>query len=79
MNLVAKLGHGIMCFCDYDVLDVDCNIVEVMILTFKLCESMMFSNLFHKTALCVLLEDKQKGKSGGVDRPWILPTFSHGL
>ncbi|WZZ69759.1 hypothetical protein YC2023_081129 [Brassica napus] len=25
----------------------------------------------------VLLEDKQKGKSGGVDRPRILPTFSH--
>ena len=27
----------------------------------------------------VLLEDKQNGKSGGVDRPWILPSFCHGL
>ena len=27
----------------------------------------------------VLLEDKQKGKPEGVDRQWILPTFSHGL
>ena len=27
----------------------------------------------------VLLEEKQKSKSGGVDRPRILPTFSHGL
>ncbi|KAF3510296.1 hypothetical protein F2Q69_00010003 [Brassica cretica] len=39
-----------------------------MILSFKSCETPS-----------VLLEDKKKGKSGGVDRPWILPTFSHGL
>ena len=58
---------------------MDCNIVEVMILSFKSCESLLFSNLFQKDYLFVLLEDKQKGKSGGVDRPWILSTFSHGL
>ena len=58
---------------------MDCNIAEVMILSFKSCESLLFSNLFQRDCLFVLLEDKQKGKSGGVDRPWILPTFSHGL
>ena len=58
---------------------MDCNIVEVMILSFKSCESLLFSNLFQRDCLLVLLEDKQKGKSGGVDRPWILPIFSHGL
>ena len=79
MNLVAKLGYGIMCFCEYDFLDVDCNIPEVMILSFKFCESLLFTNLFHIDCPFVLLEDKQKGKSGGVDRPWILPTMSHGL
>ena len=45
MNLVAKLGYGIKCFCDYDFLDMDCNIVEVMILRFKSCEFLMFTNL----------------------------------
>ena len=58
---------------------MDCNIVEVMILSLKLCESLLFSNFFQRDCMYVLLEDKQKGKSGGVDRPWILPTFSHGL
>ena len=79
MNLVAKLGYGIMCFCDYNFLDVDCNIIEVMILSFKSCKSLLFSNLFQRDCPFVLLEDKQKGKSGGVDRPWILLTFNHGL
>ena len=60
-----------MCFCDYDFLDVDCNIVEVMILSLKLCESLLFSNFFQRDCLFVLLEDKQKGKSWRVDRPWI--------
>ena len=58
---------------------MDCTIVEVMILSFKSCESLLFSNLFQRDYLFVLLEDKQKGKSGGIDRPWILPTFIHGL
>ena len=71
MNLVAKLGYCIMCFCDWDFLDVDCNIEEMMILSFKSCESLLFSNLFQRDCLFVLLEDKQKRKSGGVDRPWI--------
>ena len=71
MNFVAKLGYGIMCFCDYDFLDVDCNIVEVMILSFKSRESLLFSNFFQRDYMFVLLEDKQKGKSGRVDRPWI--------
>ena len=71
MNLVAKLEYGKMYFCDYDFLDVDCNIVEVMILSLKLCGSLLFSNLFLRDCMLVLLEDKQKGKSGGVDRPWI--------
>ena len=38
-----------------------------------------FQTSFRETALCVLLEDKQKGNSEEVDRPWILPTFSPGL
>ena len=58
---------------------MDCNIAEVMILSFKSCESLLFSNLFQRDCPSVLLEDKQKGKFGRVDRPWILPTFSHGL
>ena len=62
--MVAKLGYGIMCFCDYDFLDVDCNIVEVMILSFKSCESLLFSNFFQRGCPYVLLKDKQKGKSG---------------
>ena len=58
---------------------MDCNIADVMILSFKSCESLLFSNLFQRDCPFVLLEDKQKGKSGRVDRPWIVPTFSHGL
>ena len=50
---------------------MDCNIAEVMILSFKSCESLLFSNLFQRDYLFVLLEDKQKGKSEGVDRPWM--------
>ncbi|KAF3578159.1 hypothetical protein DY000_02031388 [Brassica cretica] len=42
-----------------DFLDVDCNIVEVMILSFKSCESLVFSNLFQRDCPSVLLEDKQ--------------------
>ena len=40
-----------MCFCDYDFLDVDYNIVEVMILSFKLCEFLLFSNLFQRVLI----------------------------
>ncbi|KAF3517269.1 hypothetical protein DY000_02060463 [Brassica cretica] len=42
-----------------DFLDVDCNIVEVMILSFKSCESLLFSNFFQRDCPSVLLEDKQ--------------------
>ena len=58
---------------------MDCNIVEVIILSFKSCESLLFSYLFQRDYPFVLPEDKQKGKSGGVDRPWILLILSHGL
>uniref|UniRef100_A0A0D3CSV0 Uncharacterized protein n=1 Tax=Brassica oleracea var. oleracea TaxID=109376 RepID=A0A0D3CSV0_BRAOL len=44
-----------------DFLDVDCNILEVMILNFKSCEPLLFSNLFQRDCSFVLLEDKQKG------------------
>ena len=43
---------------------MDCNIVEVMLLSFKSCESLLFSNHFQRDRMFVLLEDKQKGKSG---------------
>ena len=42
---------------------MDCNIVEVKILKFKSCESLLFSNLFQRDYLFVLLENKQNGKS----------------
>ncbi|WZZ59442.1 hypothetical protein YC2023_059549 [Brassica napus] len=42
-----------------DFLDVDCNIAEVMILSFKSCESILFSNLIQRDCPSVLLEDKQ--------------------
>ena len=42
---------------------MDCNIVEVMILSFKACDFLPFSNLFQRECLLVLLEDKQKDKS----------------
>ena len=58
---------------------MDCNIAEVMILSFKSCESLLFSNLFQRDCPSVLLEDTQNGKSVGVDRPWLIPTFRHGL
>ena len=35
---------------------MDCNIVEVMILSFKSCESLLFSNLFQRDCMFVLLE-----------------------
>ena len=38
---------------------------------FKILSSQIFSNLFQRDCLYVLLEDKQKGKFGGVDIPWI--------
>ncbi|KAF3489028.1 hypothetical protein F2Q69_00055692 [Brassica cretica] len=44
---------------EQDFLDVDCNITEVMILSFKSCESLLFSNLFQRDYPSVLLEDKQ--------------------
>ena len=43
---------------------MDGNIVEVMILSLKLCETLLFSNFFQRDCMFVLLEDKQKGKSG---------------
>ncbi|KAF2611763.1 hypothetical protein F2Q70_00010776 [Brassica cretica] len=42
-----------------DFLDVDCNIAEVMILSFKSCEFLLFLNLFQRDCPSVLLEDKQ--------------------
>ena len=42
-----------------------CSIAEVKVGSLKLCESLLFSNLFHIFIL-VLLEDKQNGKSRGV-------------
>jgi len=42
---------------------VDCNIAEVMILNFKSCESLLFSNLFQRDYMSVFLEDKQNFKS----------------
>ena len=55
-----------------------CNIAEVKVVILKLCESVLFSNLFHRFIL-VLLEDEQKVKSGGVDIPWILSHLDHGI
>ena len=55
-----------------------CNIAELKVASSKLCESLLFSNFFHRFIL-VLLEDKQKGKLVGVDIPWILHVFSHGI
>ena len=52
-------------------LDVVCEILEVMISMFYIYKSLLLSNLFQRECLFVLLEDKQKGKSGGVDIPWI--------
>uniref|UniRef100_A0A0D3BUH2 D-fructose-1,6-bisphosphate 1-phosphohydrolase n=3 Tax=Brassica TaxID=3705 RepID=A0A0D3BUH2_BRAOL len=40
-------------------------------------ESLLFPTLFQRDCPFVLLEDKQKDKSGGVDIPWISPIFSH--
>ncbi|KAG5378180.1 hypothetical protein IGI04_026022 [Brassica rapa subsp. trilocularis] len=45
---------------EIDFLDVDCNIVEVMILSFKSCE-LLFSKPLSERLPSVLLEDKQKG------------------
>ena len=50
-------------------LDVVCEIVEVMISMFDIYMSLLFSNLFQRGCLFVLIEDKQKDKSGGVDIP----------
>ena len=60
-------------------MDVVCNIIEVMILSLKLCESLLFSNISQRDYPSVLLEDKQKCKSKGVDMSWNLPTFNHDL
>ena len=38
-----------------------------------------FKNTFQRDCSLFLLEDKQKSKSEGVDVPWILPIFSHGI
>ena len=50
MNLVVKLGYGIMCFCEYDFLDVDYNIVEVMILSINHVSPCCFQTSFRETA-----------------------------
>jgi len=50
---------------------VVCEIVEVMISMFYIYKSLLFSNIFQGDCMFVLHEDKQKGKSGGVDIPWI--------
>ena len=48
-----------------------------MVVSLKLFESLRFQSFF--TGLFyVLLDDKQKDKSRGVDIPWILPIFDHG-
>ena len=60
-------------------LDVVFEIVKVMIFMFDIYKSPLFSNLFQRDCLFVLLEDKQKGKSGGVDILWIWPIFTHGI
>ena len=39
----------------------------------------MFQKHLSKRLLAVFLEDKQNSKSGGVDIPWILFIFSHGI
>uniref|UniRef100_A0A0D3DAM0 Uncharacterized protein n=1 Tax=Brassica oleracea var. oleracea TaxID=109376 RepID=A0A0D3DAM0_BRAOL len=44
---------------EQDFLDVDCNIADVMILSFKSCESLLFSNLFQRDCPSVLLKDNQ--------------------
>ena len=49
---------------------------RVMVISLKLCESLLSSNCFHRFIL-VLVEDKQKSKSGGVDIQWILPVLDH--
>ncbi|KAF3565536.1 hypothetical protein DY000_02013278 [Brassica cretica] len=55
-----------------DFLDVDCNIADVMILSFKSCESLLFSNPFQRDCPFVLLEDKQKvlGQSASCSRSY---------
>ena len=55
------------------------NVVEVMIGVLKLCESLLFSKPLLQKLLFILLEDKQKGKSGGMIHHGFLATFSHGI
>ena len=55
-----------------------CKIGEGKVLNLKLCESLLFSNFFHRF-IFVLLEDKQKGKYGGLDIPSILPHLYHSI
>nr|VDD50065.1 unnamed protein product [Brassica oleracea] len=64
-----------MCFCDWDFLDVDYNILKVIILSFTLCESLLFLNLFQRDCLSVLLEDKQNGSDTFWRNMVILETF----
>ena len=55
---------------------MDCNIAEVMIISFKSCESLLFSNLFQRDYPLVLLEDKEKGKSGELIDHGFYPLFA---
>ena len=48
MTMVAKLGYCIMYFCKKKLLDVECNIIEVIISMFQIRESLMFSTLFQR-------------------------------
>ncbi|KAF3556264.1 hypothetical protein F2Q69_00013242 [Brassica cretica] len=43
---------------------------EVVILSFKSCESLLFSNLFQRDCPSVLLEDKQKCQSASCSRSY---------
>ncbi|KAG5393513.1 hypothetical protein IGI04_023476, partial [Brassica rapa subsp. trilocularis] len=48
----------------YSLVYLHVQILRLKILSFKSCDSLLFSNLFQRDCLYVLLEDNQKGKSG---------------
>ena len=53
-----------------------CNIVEVMIVSSSIVRVPAIFKPIPERLLVVLLENKQKSKSGGVDIPWILPILT---
>ena len=78
MNLVAKLGYGIMCFSYNDFLDVDSNIAEVKILSFKTSfrETASFTSSlvyikFLKKDLRVLNSSVPQTTLGSKRDPWV--------